>query len=105
MSKQTRVRVRVVVPHLPECAKRITAAKWTSAWWLDGSTEYRSASGLNVKSGHHLWLVARCIFGDHYGRKFEGACPAKAVVHAMDVGDALTNPRQLSMAARRRRTR
>lgn len=103
MASTKTVRVRVIVPHLPTCAKRIKDARWRSAWWLDGSTESRSASGFAYKKGHDLWLVARCLFGDFHGRKFEGACQAKAVVHAMDVSDALTNPRQLSMAGKTKR--
>lgn len=100
MTTNKTIRVRVITPHLPTCAKRIKAAKWQSAWWLDGSTEYLSRSGRAMKQSRDLWLVARCIFGDHYGRKFDGACQAKAVVHAMDVGDALTNRRQLSMSGK-----
>lgn len=100
MSELKRVRVRILHPHRHDCAARCKAAEWTSPWWISGATEWRTKTGRAGK-GHTLWLVATCIFGDTYGRKFKGACRAKAVVHSMDVGDALTNPHQLSTSAQR----
>lgn len=100
MTALKKVRVHIVRPHRPECAARAKANHWATPWWLDGSTEWRSESGRGHRHGRTLWLVARCIFGDYHGKKFKGACKAMGVVHAMDLGDALTNSRQLSTTPR-----
>lgn len=101
MKKLADIRVRVVRPHKHDCATRAKRAGWDTPWWLDGTAEYRTATGRGGRHKHHLWLVARCLFGDTYGRPVRGACKAMGVVNAMDLGDALTNARQLSTAPRR----
>jgi hypothetical protein len=76
------VRTKQEIPHKADCfaVKEVAEGRWTTPWCPShpGHDHDRQANGR--RNGSHLWMAFDCNDPD---------CPAKLLVHAGDLADAI----------------